>query len=365
MLKVAMFCLCFGLIHSVSGQESFEGRVSKVEGELQQLSEKVDTLGRGLKSISKSVSKILQHLEIRPEHDRAKDELKRLKNAKVIPDDVIKATSLQNDTNLEERVTLLEFQMAIVQDDINIITSDVTNLDAALTDLDEDVEAQITIILADISTIQSDQSVQDNRLLIIETDIEGFEADVVAIGEELNGLEETDMTLNSSLIVLESRVVTLEELNATVEQVTETLEQSISELEETDAELTSSVSDAQAEIEETNVRLSRLEVNGTVAFHVFIAEYTSIPIDTTVLFDQVYINLSNGYDITTGVFTVPPGGEGLYYFYAHFFYEVSQFARFNVLVNGNIRCTTAESDVNSGDYGSSSCAVTTVLQEGT
>ena len=100
------------------------------------------------------------------------------------------------------------------------------------------------------------------------------------------------MRLNSSLFGLESRVVELvEELNSTVEELTETLDQSINTLEETDAELTSSILDAHEDIVEANRWLSRLEVNGTVAFHVFLHEYTSIPIDSTILFGQVYMNL--------------------------------------------------------------------------
>ena len=106
------------------------------------------------------------------------------------------------------------------------------------------------------------------------------------------------MRLNSSLFGLESRVVELvEELNSTVEELTETLDQSINTLEETDAELTSSILDPHEDIVEANQRLSRLEVNGTVAFHVFLHEYTSTPIDSTVRFGQVYMNL--GKDMTS------------------------------------------------------------------
>ena len=93
--------------------------------------------------------------------------------------------------------------------------------------------------------------------------------------------------------------------------------------------MTSSILDAHEDIEAVNEQLSKLEVNGTVAFHVFLHEYTSIPIDSTVLFGQVYTNLGTGYDVTTGVFTVPPGGDGLYYFYAHFYYQSSEFVRFS------------------------------------
>ena len=68
---------------------------------------------------------------------------------------------VMNDTNLEERVALLEFKMANVQEDVVV-------LDVGLVDLAEDVEAQITIIQADITLIQADQTTHDQRLFDVE-----------------------------------------------------------------------------------------------------------------------------------------------------------------------------------------------------
>ena len=101
-----------------------------------------------------------------------------------------------------------------------------------------------------------------------------------------------------------------------------------------------------------------------MAFQAYLGEYTSIPVGSTVIFDQVYTNLGNGYDVTTGLFTVPPGGGGLYYFYVHFSYEPSEFSRYTIRVNGAIRCSTRGNYLNSGAYGSSSCSIPTVVQEG-
>ena len=85
-----------------------------------------------------------------------------------------------NDTTIEERVTVLEFQMSNVLDDITIINTDITaikeditnintdveTLEDEVTDLDEDVESQLTIIAAE-------QVLQDERLLAIEENDQG------------------------------------------------------------------------------------------------------------------------------------------------------------------------------------------------
>ena len=66
--------------------------------------------------------------------------------------------SFLNDTNLEERVEALEFQMTNVHEDIDTINTE-------LTDLDEDTEAQITIVEGQITVLLEGQVNQDERLL--------------------------------------------------------------------------------------------------------------------------------------------------------------------------------------------------------
>ena len=96
--------LWFGIVFSANhaAKESIEDRVNKVEGNLQELSVKLDSLGSGLQSISRSVSKILEHLKLRPQTDRTKDGLSGGKDIKMSTVDVIPDTVLMNDTNLEE-----------------------------------------------------------------------------------------------------------------------------------------------------------------------------------------------------------------------------------------------------------------------
>ena len=86
-----------------------------------------------------------------------------------------------NDTTIEERVSVLEFQMSnvledittintdiiIINDDITNVNTDVDTLEDEVTDLDEDVESQLTIISAE-------QVLQDERLLAIEENDQGY-----------------------------------------------------------------------------------------------------------------------------------------------------------------------------------------------
>ncbi len=45
------------------------------------------------------------------------------------------------------------------------------------------------------------------------------------------------------------------------------------------------------------------------------------------------------YDPSIGTFTVPPGGEGLYYFSTYVLVDAGEWAHFNIRVNGVNLCT--------------------------
>ena len=72
------------------------------------------------------------------------------------------------------------------------------------------------------------------------------------------------------------------------------------------------------------------------------------------------------YDSTTGQFTVPRGGAGLYLFYTNFFGEEQEYAYFRIRANGQGVCA-AFADINNSatDNGTPSCAGVTTLTEGT
>ena len=52
---------------------------------------------------------------------------------------------------------------------------------------------------------------------------------------------------------------------------------------------------------------------------------------------QLYFYSS--YDNTTGMFTVPPGGDGVYYFSTYLLVIFGEWGRFNIKLNNDVMCT--------------------------
>ena len=72
------------------------------------------------------------------------------------------------------------------------------------------------------------------------------------------------------------------------------------------------------------------------------------------------------YDSDTGVFTVPPGGDGLYYFSTYLAVESDEYASFHMMLNGEVLCS-AVGDHDEGDDVSvpqATCSATADLTEG-
>ena len=219
-----------------------------------------------------------------------------------------------NETELEERVTVLEFQMTNVQadiatinSDVSVVTDDLTTLESEVDDLEEDVEAQLTLLESDIFFIQSDQITQDERLQQLE--------------ENMESVAGTLLDMNDAILSLETAY---QELNASLTEVSEI------------------VDDLGEFVSGLDMRLNRLELNGTFAFHAVLETYESIPANTIVPFTLVKTNLGNGYNSATGVFTVPPGGGGMYYFYMHYLYQTGEYAGFGINRNDETICFVEE-----------------------
>ena len=73
------------------------------------------------------------------------------------------------------------------------------------------------------------------------------------------------------------------------------------------------------------------------------------------------------YDSSTGTFTVPSGGGGYYYFSVYFTVWYTEYAYFDIEINGEPICT-ASADQNSSPYGvhgQTSCSAVTFAAEGT
>ena len=72
------------------------------------------------------------------------------------------------------------------------------------------------------------------------------------------------------------------------------------------------------------------------------------------------------YDSTTGIFTVPPGGDGLYYFSTYFSVVYYEFARFDIRINGETICTAygATNSSTFPDPDHASCSRAALADEG-
>ena len=70
------------------------------------------------------------------------------------------------------------------------------------------------------------------------------------------------------------------------------------------------------------------------------------------------------YDSTTGNFTVPPGGGGLYYFSTYLFVDNGEQGVSNIWVNGEILCTATGDGDNGNDYQQATCSGLVQLAEG-
>ena len=64
------------------------------------------------------------------------------------------------------------------------------------------------------------------------------------------------------------------------------------------------------------------------------------------------------YDSTSGVFTVPPGGDGIYYFSTYLLGSEGEFGEFDIRLNDDIICTTYLDHSHNGDidYAPGSCS---------
>ena len=72
------------------------------------------------------------------------------------------------------------------------------------------------------------------------------------------------------------------------------------------------------------------------------------------------------YNNATGVFTVPSGGDGLYYFSIYLVVDTYTHARFHIMVNGEVLCT-AVGDHSVGDdvsYPQATCSAVIHVTEG-
>ena len=78
------------------------------------------------------------------------------------------------------------------------------------------------------------------------------------------------------------------------------------------------------------------------------------------------ISLQFRYDSSTGTFTVPPGGDGYYYFSIYLVVNHLEYGAFDIVINGERLCTAyTEQQVSSeGDPGQAACSGAAYVTEG-
>ena len=317
--------------------------------DLEKLSDRVDSLTKHVNSITKDVARLLDIVQ-------EEQKLQKLDEKELL----IHEPQPKNNKSLEERVADLENQMALVNEVLTEITRNV-----------EDLDQQAEITQAEIVLIKSEQVLQDQKLLELEGDNEVLEANIQEVENSVILLEKSDAELNSAVQNLDSQ---LDQITGTVNEnvvAISNLQETVTGLQQTDethsadiTELMSDIITLTGSVNEINTRLDKLDLDGTVAFHVDLGAYSSITIGSVIVYPDVWVNLGNGYNKETGDFTVPSGGAGLYFVYAAFSYNVGHQATFLIESTDGIVCTVNEDETNGGDSAAGSCGAVLVLQEG-
>ena len=70
------------------------------------------------------------------------------------------------------------------------------------------------------------------------------------------------------------------------------------------------------------------------------------------------------YDSSTGVFTVPPGADRLYYFSTYLLVNVGELGSFEIVVNGVVFCTNWGDGVDGPDNPQATCSAVVDASEG-
>ena len=180
-----------------------------------------------------------------------------------------------------------------------------------------------------LSELDAELELLNSAIEELTDSVEGLPSSVVNLEEFVLALEQTDEELGTALVELDSEVGLLDPTVTGLSGSVDELDSRVTELES----LSGTSDDVAEALNDLDTRLSKLEVNGTVAFYADLGSPGTIAIDSVVTFLEVNLNIGNAYDSETGKFTIPADGAGLYYFYVHFMVDEGEVAEFIIRHN--------------------------------
>ena len=93
------------------------------------------------------------------------------------------------------------------------------------------------------------------------------------------------------------------------------------------------------------------------------SQFPLVEMESTISLPILFIS---SYDSTTGVFTVPSGEDGVYYFSTYLLVDAGEYGNFDMYLNNDVICSTLLDHTSSGvdDYPPGSCSAVANLVAG-
>ncbi len=274
-----------------------------------------------------------------------------------------------NVDNLEASQNTQDERMNSIEDDINNMEGDVNSLESGYVDLLVRVdtnEENIVLHREQINVLENDLDNVAEKVVILDgrvTELEGSDEDISVRLEEL----ETFANVTESM-QLDSRVEALEQVALNHEEELQALETNTTALINDISELQVDVRENELDITDISNKVDILDnIVGldAVGFHAILNDLTAYP-NQIVVYGDVWLNLGNAYDNSSGIFSAPQ--RGLYYFSMHVRHVRPDTMRdeFRIEKNGVGQCsaTTDSETTETTIYDDSSCNVVLQLETG-
>ena len=244
-----------------------------------------------------------------------------------------------------------------------------TNLMEELSELkmdkDVDLEKRVEALESQIVDLTETAELKGKKPAInntnLEERVESLEFQMANVHDDIDTIKTELLNIDTRMTILLDGQLLHDQKLFNLKEETETLESSVTDLQASDFGINVSLNQIDSRLLNLKSKYSKLELNGTVAFHAYLGEYVAIAPGSVVPFQNINVNLGSGFDGDTGQFTVPEGGAGLYHFYVHVVVEGQSSGRFDIRQNGNLKCVAYVSNSHNDGF---SCGAVVQLEEG-